>query len=147
MKFLGMTSLMLCMFCTASGQENSVEKLIIKAGMDYIEGFYEGDTAKLIGCLKPTLYKFGYWQHKTTLAYEPDGFMTYRQAIDFAKRVAEKQRFAKADSPKKIEVLDILSTIAAIKVTAYWGYDYILLAKQGDKWMIEQVLWQGPLAK
>ena len=84
-------------------------------------------------------YKFGYWQNKTTLAYEPDGFMTYRQAIDFAKRVAEKQRFAKADSPKKIEVLDILSTIAAIKVTAYWGCDYILLAKQGDKWMIEPV--------
>ena len=147
MKFLGMTSLMLCMFCTASGQENSVEKLIIKAGMDYIEGFYEGDTVKLIKCLRPTLYKFGYWKDKTSGKYNSDGNMTYRQALDYAKKVFEKKHFAKADAPRKVEVLDIQNTIASAKVTAWWGIDYILLSKQNDTWMIEQVLWEGPLQK
>jgi hypothetical protein len=73
--------------------------------------------------------------------------MTYREALNYAKNVSEKKNFAKADAPKKVEVLDIMNTIAAAKVTAWWGVDYILLAKQDDKWIIEQVLWEGPLQK
>ena len=37
---------------------------ITRACLNYIEGFYEGDTAKLIQSLKPSLYKFGYWKEK-----------------------------------------------------------------------------------
>lgn len=118
---------------------------VTRACMDYIEGFYEGDTSKLIRCLNPSLYKFGYWQDKKTGKYAPDGNMTWRQALDYAKQVYEKKNFAKANAPKKVEVLDIMNTIAAAKVTAWWGVDYILLAKQNDKWMIEQVIWEGPL--
>lgn len=118
-----------------------------KACQDYIEGFYEGDTSKLARSLKPSLYKFGYWKNKTTGKYDPDGNMTYRQALDYAKKVMEKKNFAKADAPKKVEVLDVMNNIAAAKVTAWWGVDYILLARQDDKWMIEQVLWEGPLQK
>ena len=35
---------------------------IEKACLNYLEGFYEGDTTKLIAALKPSLYKFGYWK-------------------------------------------------------------------------------------
>ena len=88
-----------------------------------------------------------YWKNKTTGSYEPDGQMTFRQAIDYAKRVAEKKNFAKEDSPKKVEILDVGNSIAAAKVTAWWGIDYILLSRQNDRWMIDQVLWEGPLVK
>lgn len=115
--------------------------------MDYIEGFYEGDTTKLIRSLKPALFKFGYWKNNTSGKYAPDGNMTYREALDYAKRVFEKKNFPKADAPRKVEVLDVMNTIAAAKVTAWWGVDYILLAKQDDRWIIEQVLWEGPLQK
>ena len=125
----------------------TTKEQIDKACLDYIEGFYEGDTVKLIRSLKPSLYKFGYWKNKTSSNYDPDGRMTFRQALDYAKKVMEKKSFAKPDAPKKIEVLDIMNTIAAAKVTAWWGVDYILLAKQDGKWMIEQVLWEGPLEK
>ena len=118
---------------------------IERACKDYIEGFYEGDTSKLIRSLKPTLYKFGYWKNKESGKYAPDGQMTYRQAIDYAKKVLEKKNFAKEGSPRKIEILDVMNSIAAAKVTAWWGVDYILLAKQDDKWMIDQVIWEGPL--
>ena len=47
----------------------------------------------------------------------------------------------------KIEVFNIMNSIAVAKVTAWWGVDFILLAKQNDQWMIEQVLWEGPLQK
>lgn len=142
-KFLCLS--MLCIvthFLSAQDKEN-----VERACLNYIEGFYEGDTTKLVAALKPTLYKIGFWKNKTTGAYDFDGQMTYRQAMDYANGVLAKKNFAKADAPKKVEVLDIMKTTAAAKVTAWWGVDYILLSKQNGKWMIEEVLWEGPLEK
>lgn len=135
------------LFCLAvnfaSAQDN--KQMIERACLDYIEGFYEGDTTKLIRTLNPNLYKFGYWQDKESSKYGPAGNMSWRQALDYAKRVLEKKNFAKSGSPKKVEILDVMNSIAAAKVTAWWGVDYILLAKQNDKWIIDQVIWEGPL--
>ena len=120
---------------------------ITRACLDYVEGFYEGDTAKLIRCLQPNMYKIGTWKNDKTGQYDPAGQMTYQQALDYAKKIFDKKNFPKSDAPKKVEVLDILNSIAAAKVTAWWGMDYILLIKKGDEWKIEQVLWEGPLSK
>ena len=140
--------ILLLVLCSSIKFSTAQEKeKIEKACLNYIEGFYEGDTTKLITALKPSLYKYGYWKNKTTGNYDPDGQMTYRQALDYAKSVMEKKGFAKADAPKKVEVLDMMNAIASAKVTAWWGVDYILLSKQDNKWKIEQVLWEGPLNK
>ncbi len=132
---------------SGSAHAQNDKEQVKQACLNYIEGFYEGDTTKLITSLKPTLYKFGYWKDKNTGNYGPDGQMTYRQALDYATRVAEKKSFAKPGAPREVEVLDVLNCIASAKVKAWWGYDYILLAKLDNKWMIEQVLWEGPLQK
>lgn len=134
---------LLAKFCTA---QETAEK-VNRTCLDYIEGFYEGDTAKLVRSLNPSLYKFGYWKNKTTGEYESDGQMTYHQAIDYSKKVMEKKNFAKADAPKKVIILDIMNNIAAAKVTAWWGVDYLLLSKKNNTWIIDQVLWEGPLEK
>ena len=140
--------ILLLLVCSIAKISAAQEKeKIERACLNYLEGFYEGDTAKLIAALKPSLYKFGYWKNKTTGNYDPDGQMSYREALDYAKKVMEKKTFAKPDSPKKVEVLDMMNTIASAKVTAWWGVDYILLSKQDNKWIIEQVLWEGPLNK
>ena len=138
--------LLFCLIIKFVSAQEAKEK-IERACLDYVEGFYEGDTVKLIRSLKPSLYKFGYWKNDKSGKYEPDENMNFRQALDYAKGVSIKKRFAKEGSPKKVEVLDIMNIIAVAKVTAWWGTDYILLAKQDDKWMIEQVLWEGPLQK
>jgi hypothetical protein len=136
-------SLLLCIVTNFLGAQD--KESVEKACMNYIEGFYQGDTTKLIAALKPSLYKIGFWKNKTSGTYDFDGQMTYRQALDYAKSVLAKKNFAKSDAPKKVEVLDIMKTTAAAKVTAWWGVDYILLSKQNGKWMIEEVLWEGPL--
>lgn len=140
---------MYLLFCLmvyfASAQETKTK--VERACLDYLEGFYEGDTSKLIRSLKPSLYKIGYWENEKTGKYEYEGNMTWQQAIDYAKRVYEKKNFAKKEAPKKVEIFNIMNNIAAAKVTAWWGVDYLLLAKQGDQWLIEQVLWEGPLKK
>jgi len=138
----------LLVLCIAGKFLHAQEKeKIEKACLNYIEGFYEGDTTKLMAALKPSLYKIGYWKNKTTGNYDFDEQMTWRQAMDYAKNVMTKKNFAKAGVPKKVEVLDIMNTIASAKVTAWWGVDYVLLSKQDNKWMIEEVLWEGPLNK
>ena len=136
----------LCIIIAFSAQSQDKEN-IKRACLDYIEGFYEGDSTKLVRSLQPTLHKYGMWKDKATAKYAPDGYMTFQQAKDYANKVLAKKSFAKADAPKKVEVLDIQNAIASAKVTAWWGVDYILLSKQNDKWMIEQVLWEGPLQK
>jgi len=135
--------ILIVIFAAAKFSPAQDKQQVERACLNYIEGFYEGDTTKLIAALKPSLFKIGYWKNKNG-AYDFDGQMTYRQALDYAKNVMAKKNFAKADAPKKVEVLDIGNTIASAKVTAWWGIDYILLAKQNGKWMIEQVLWEGP---
>lgn len=125
--------------CAQTGDSS----LVRRAALDYLEGFYEGDTVKLQRSLSPTLYKYGYYKSKTDeYIGEP---MTYAEAIAYAKRVLEKKRFAKPDAPKDVFVLDVQANIACVKIHAWWGLDYMLLAKKGDAWRIEQVLWQGPL--
>ena len=54
--------LLVCAFVktTIAQDKEKVEK----ACLNYIEGFYEGDTSKLMESLKPSLYKIGYWKNK-----------------------------------------------------------------------------------
>ncbi len=135
-------------FCIVNGiiaQSDSDIKGVEKACMGYIEGFYEGDTLKIIENVRPTLTKFGYWKNDASGKYQGAGYMSFDQAKDYARKTLAKKDFAKPDAPKKVEVLDIMNHIAVAKVTAWWGKDYVLLSKTGEKWMIEQVLWEGPL--
>lgn len=115
-----------------------------KASMSYIEGFYEGDTSKLESCLIPGLNKHGFWRKEGAEKYDPAGAMSFDEALKFAKDVKEKKQFPKPDSPKIVEVLEVSDKIAIAKVTAWWGIDYMLLAKNDGKWMIRQIVWEGP---
>lgn len=123
---------------------NIEEKLIEEACLGYVEGFYEGDTLKIKESIRPRLYKLGFWKNDSG-NYELDSYMTFEQAKNYAKNVMENENYAEESSPKKVDVLDIMNHIASAKITAWWGVDYILLSKSGDKWMVEQVIWEGPL--
>jgi len=136
--------LAICFAYTFTYAQSDTNKTAIKkACLNYIEGFYEGDTNKLKACLQPTLNKFGFWKNDDSNTFRQVPHMSYDQALNYAKNVLEKKEFPKADAPKKVEILGVGNTIASAKVTAWWGIDYMLLSKRGDKWMIEQVLWEG----
>ncbi|MEM9548068.1 MAG: nuclear transport factor 2 family protein [Bacteroidota bacterium] len=115
---------------------------IHRACTNYIEGFYEGDEQKLRQCLDERLYKYGYWKSKGNYSGSQ---MTFEQALKFANDVKRDKKFASENAIRKIEILDQLSHIGCAKITAWWGVDYALLSKKEDRWIIEQILWQGPL--
>jgi Putative lumazine-binding len=114
-----------------------------RACLDYIEGFYEADTAKLLRSIKPELYKIGFYKRKGDTVYTYSK-MTLADALGYARKdIAQGKQMGKKDSPKNVVVLDIMKVTAVAKITALWGSDYLLLSKRNGKWMIEEVIWEG----
>jgi len=128
-------------------QRPADEAAVKKACMNYIEGFYEGDESKLRAALSEDLHKFGFWKNAESGEFGDRINMSYEGAMDFARNVREKEDYASADAPRIVEVMDVKEYIAAAKVTAWWGEDYLLLSKRSGSWRIEQVIWEGPLTK
>jgi len=91
--------------------------------------------------------KYGYYRKKdeTKYAGEP---MSYQEMLNYAISVKKRNDPNAGKQAKKVEVLDCLDQTASAKLHAWWGTDYILLAKMNGKWMITHVLWQSqPPAK
>jgi hypothetical protein len=131
--------LLLSLLSMAQTDKQQVER----ACLDYIEGFYEADTIKLLRSIKPELYKIGFYKRKGDTAYTYSK-MTLADALGYARKdIAQGKQMGKKDSPKNIVILDIMKVTAVVKVTALWGSDYLLLSKRNGKWMIEEVIWEG----
>ncbi len=133
------------LICTAQlVHAQSDEDAVRKACMNYLEGFYEGDTAKLKQAIVPKLYKIGYWKSKGKDKHSFSNQMTFDDAIAYALDVKAKEQYAPANAPKEVTIFEVSDHIASAKVSAWWGFDYLLLSKEHGKWMIEEVIWQGP---
>jgi hypothetical protein len=115
-----------------------------QASLDYLDGFYEGDSTKHLRAIRPEVYKFGFGRARDAAAYGAGQQMTWPQFHAFTARVKASGRAPDPKWPKKVELLDVLDQTAATKVTAWWGTDYLLLGKFDGRWMITHVLWQSP---
>ena len=115
-----------------------------RAVLDYVEGFYEGDTTKLLRAMWPDVRKYGYSRDQATGVYRgmvmsfPRGFMDYANSIRLGRNRTPP------NAPKDITIYDVQDQTASAKLTAWWGTDYLLLAKENGRWMITHVLWQSP---
>jgi hypothetical protein len=47
------------------------------------------------------------------------------------------------DAKHSVEIFEVLDQTASAKLTAFWGIDYMHLAKYDGEWKIVQVLWQS----
>lgn len=117
-----------------------------RTALDYLEGFYEGDSTKHIRSIRPEVFKYGYYIPRDSTKYVGEQ-MKWEEFHAFTRRVRERKNFAKPDAPKEVVVLDVLDQIAAAKVTAWWGVDYLLMGKYDGRWMITHVIWQTPPKK
>jgi hypothetical protein len=114
-----------------------------RAALDYLEGFYEGDSTKHVRSVRPEVYKYGFSRPRDSTSYRGMQ-MKWPEFHAYANRVKASGRPTPASAPKKVELLDVLDQTAAAKVTAWWGIDYLLMAKYDGQWMISHVLWQSP---
>lgn len=128
--------------CSAQDEKQLVENAV----MDYVDAFYLGDSAKILRSISPSVVKYGYYRKKDSAAYNGEP-MSFREMLDYAASVSKRNNPNAASLKKKVEVLDYQDQTASAKLTAWWGTDYILLAKLNDRWMITHVLWQSPPQK
>jgi hypothetical protein len=113
-----------------------------RAVLDYVEGFYEGDTAKLVRSVWPEVRKYGYARaaggdYRGMAMPFPAGFMNYANGVRSGRTKTPPA------APKDIALLDVQDQTASAKLTAWWGTDYLLLARENGRWMITHVLWQS----
>ena len=128
---------------SSSGTRDDREA-VRRAVLDYVEGFYEGDSTKLARSVRPEVYKYGFYKAMDSTSYRGMQ-LSWPAFFNYARGIKQNNRQAPATAPKTIEIYDIQDQTASAKLTAFWGTDYMLLAKYDDKWMITHVLWQGPL--
>ena len=114
------------------------------AVLDYVEGFYEGDSARLVRSVWPEVRKYGYYVPRDSAAWVGEA-MPYDEFMRYANAVKAGRARTPAGAAKEIQLFDVQDQTASAKLTAWWGTDYLLLAKQRDgRWMITHVLWQSP---
>ena len=130
----------------ATAQASDERGLVRRAVLDYVEGFYEGDSTKFVRSVLPEVFKYGYWIPRDSTGYQ-GGRMAWAESHAYANRVKANKRFAPPTASKEVIVFDVLDQTASAKLTAYWGVDYLLLAKREGQWMVSHVLWQTPPRK
>jgi|SRR5687768_3045951 len=115
-----------------------------RAVLDYVEGFYEGDTTKLVRSVAPAVHKYGYSKRNAEYVGSQ---MPYANFMSYANGVKAGRNRTLPDALKEITLFDVQDQTASAKLTAWWGTDYLLLAKLNGRWMITHVLWQTPPPK
>ncbi|MEM9545150.1 MAG: nuclear transport factor 2 family protein [Bacteroidota bacterium] len=141
--------LFLCLFigfhATSVAQDMEVKddrQLIIEAMEDYVLALYNVEPERIARSVDTTLHKVGYYDYKEKSYYNK--VMTYQQLYDLSARWNKTGESANENSPKMIDIYEIHDKTAAAKLTAEWGIDFMHLYKINGRWMIKNIMWQGP---
>jgi Putative lumazine-binding len=130
----------------AVAQQAADREGVRRAALDYLEGFYEGDSAKIVRSVRPDVRKVGYYTERGSSTYLSEG-MSYAEMITYTNNFRKGGRKTPATAPREVIVGEVNDQTATAKVVAWWGIDYLQLAKYDGKWMIVNVMWQSPPAK
>ncbi|HEY0740760.1 MAG TPA: nuclear transport factor 2 family protein [Chryseosolibacter sp.] len=144
MKPLVVVIAMLLLISPITNAQSTDKELVYAAVEDYVDALYLVQPDRIKKSVHPELMKKGFWKGKDKTDYTYQGVMTFNDLVKLAETWNAKGWLAK-DAVKKIEIYDVQDQTASAKLTAYWGTDYFQLAKFDGKWMIVNILWQGPL--
>jgi hypothetical protein len=121
----------------AEGDREAVERAVL----DYVEAIEQGKPELIERGVHTELHKFGFYRQDPAADYQIYP-MTFDQLRELAATYKKEGRVPD-DAKHEIEVLDVLDQTAAVKLTAFWGIDYMHLAKYNGEWKVVQVLWQS----
>lgn len=111
---------------------------IQQTALDYIEGWYTGDAARMERSLHPELAK--------RMVSAKDGQsrlnkMGQEQLVAAAASGHGKSTPA-AEQRKDVKILDVFGNTATVRLDARDWVDYMHLAKWNGRWVIVNVLWE-----
>ena len=110
---------------------------IRQAALDYIEGYYTGDGARMERALHPELAKRIVRTNDNGVSqFGNMSAMTLVQAT----RAGGGTKIPEADRHKEVKILDIYQNAASARIYASGWVDYLHLAKWNGRWVIVNVL-------
>jgi hypothetical protein len=147
--FCTLVLLLVLPLSTAQAQttaNNADREAVRQAVLDYVEGIYNVEPARIERSVHPKLAKLGFYRAPADAAYRPGTTMAFEKLVEIAKTYNKEGKLPK-DAPKEVVIYEVLDQTASAKLTAQWGIDYMHLAKFDGKWQIINVLWQSPPSK
>ena len=126
----------------AAGQTSSTDDVAaIKAtALNYIEGWYEGDAARMESALHPELAKRMILTDPKT-GHSQFNHMGAMQLVQNTRR-GGGSKTPKDQQTKEITILDRYNNAAVVKIVASGWIDYLEEAKVNGEWKIINVLWE-----
>jgi hypothetical protein len=113
---------------------------ILRPALDYAEGWYEGDVAKMERALHPELVKRIVRTDPNSKRSVLDGMgasvLLNNVARAFGKNTPKEQQL------KDAKILDTYGNVASVRVEMAGWVDYLHIAKFNGRWVIVNVLWE-----
>ncbi len=140
MKTLVALALIMLFTSTADGhaQTSADSQAIRQVALDYIEGWYQGDSTRMAQALHPNLAKRVVEHRRGRVTVRET---TADQLIHAASR-GEGSSTPADQRRKDVSILDIYEGAASVKVVATDWVDYLHVGKVEDRWVIINVLWE-----
>lgn len=112
---------------------------IRQAALDYAEGFYEGSAERMARALHPALLKRGLLPPGVENRFLQ--LMNAEMLIDLTDSARGRPS---GDRHLDFALFDLGDDVASARIFTDQFNDYLLLAKQDERWRIVSVLWQVP---
>ena len=124
---------------TAPAQTASDSAAIRATALDYLEGWYAGDGARMERALHPELAKrIVQTNDRGRSVLGQQSAMTL---VTNTRNGGGKETPA-AEQRKDVRILDIYRNVASVRVDASGWIDYLHVAKWNGQWKIVNVLWE-----
>ena len=124
----------------ARGQESADRTAIRNAALDYIEGWYAGDAARMERALHPELAK----RIVRSNASGGESILDQQSAMTLVQgtRTGYGTKIPEARRMKDVTILDVYENAASVKIVASDWIDYLHVARWNGSWRIVNVLWE-----
>ena len=125
----------------AAAQSSADTAAIRAAALDYIDGWYTADGARMERALHPELAK----RNVTTDPASGRSRLIQMSAMTLVQstRRGGGSNIPAAERKDEVRILDIFGSAASARVTAATWVDYMHLAKVNGQWVIMNVLWEN----
>ena len=118
--------------------QTSADSAAIKAtALDYIDGYYTGDAARMERALHPDLAK-------RIVNTDQNGRSRLGQMSAMTLVQGTRAGGGKEETNKRedVRILDIFQNTASVRIDAGTWVDYLHVAKWNGRWVIVNVLWE-----
>ena len=109
---------------------------IVQTVLDYFEGWFDGDTARMERALHPDLAKRGYGNELPPQL----GLTTAKRMLELTSTGEGKQDAA--DRRIDVQLEDVHRNIASVTVRTAVYHEYLHLVRTNEGWKIANALWE-----